>query len=304
MHPLTDGGYFPRGESILRRVQEERVVGLLYGQRALVLGAMMHPLAFYGTNAHTAAKERPFQRLVHTAKVFETVFFGTREEADVALGFVRRLHERVRGTTREDLGPWPSGTPYSALDPEQMMWGVVAATFDSALVIYETFVRRLSADELEAMWQDYIRFGELFGMPRGAAPATYRGFRAAWDERIVSDRVFLTAEAREAGYATGFEIPVPIQNRPRGGCSSSSSSAPSPSAPASYTGCAGDAPSRRPSTPWRSRPAARARSRPATYAAVAAGTSSTVSPRPSAHGSNGGSPPRSSSPPVDRNGRG
>jgi uncharacterized protein (DUF2236 family) len=207
-------GYFPRGRSILRRVQEERAVGLLFGQRALMLGAMMHPLAYYGTQAHTAARMKPFQRLVHTAKVFETVFFGTREEADRALAFVRRLHERVNGTLPHDLGPWPTGMPYSALDPEEMFWGVTASVFDSAQVIYETLVGRLSDDKREAMWQEYVYFGELFGMPRSAAPATYREFRVAWKERLHSDWVFLTDEAREAGYMTGFAIPVPVQNRP------------------------------------------------------------------------------------------
>ena len=207
-------GYFPRGASVLRRVQGERAVGLLYGQRALMLGAMMHPLAYYGTSAHTSAKERPFQRLAHTAKVFETVFFGTREEADKALGFVRRLHERVRGTLPEDLGPWPAGTPYSARDPEEMFWGVVAPVFDSAEVIYEALVRDLEADEREEMWHDYVRFGELFGMPADAAPATYGEFRQAWDERLVSDEVFLSEEARVAGRETGFGIPVPLVSRP------------------------------------------------------------------------------------------
>src|SRR5688572_8391399 len=151
-----DDGYFPRGASMLRRVQGERAVGLLYGQRALMLGAMMHPLAYYGTIAHTSAKQRPFQRLAHTAKVFEAVFFGTREEADRALTFVRRLHRRVRGTLPRALGPWPAGTPYSALDPEEMFWGVVAPVFDSAQVLYETLVRELDDQELEEMWRDYV----------------------------------------------------------------------------------------------------------------------------------------------------
>jgi uncharacterized protein (DUF2236 family) len=210
----TDDGYFPRGTSVLRQVQEERAVGLLFGQRALMLGAMMHPLAYYGTSAHTSAKERPFQRLVHTAKAFETIFFGSRAEADRVLAFVRKLHERVRGTLPQPLGPWPTGSRYSALDPEEMLWGVVATTFDSAQATYETLVRRLGNEEREAMWRDYVRFGELFGMPTSVAPPTYLEFRAAWDERIESEQVFLSEEAREVGYATGYEIPVPRQNRP------------------------------------------------------------------------------------------
>ena len=83
---------------MLRRVQGERSVGLLYGQRALMLGAMTSPLSYYGTTRHTYAKAKPFQRLVHTGKVFETIFFGTREDADTALAFVRRMHEKVKGT--------------------------------------------------------------------------------------------------------------------------------------------------------------------------------------------------------------
>lgn len=221
METLTDTrpspggeGYFPRGRSILRRVQEERAVGLLFGQRALMLGAMMHPLAYYGTSAHTAAKLKPFQRLAHTAKMFEATFFGDREAADRALAFVRRLHERVHGELPHDLGPWPAGTRYSALDPDEMLWGVVATTFDSAQATYETLVRGLSPGEREAMWREYVRWGELFGMPREIAPPTYRELRAAWDDRLESDLVFLTEEARVAGYETGFGIPVPAANRP------------------------------------------------------------------------------------------
>jgi uncharacterized protein (DUF2236 family) len=170
---VTDG-YFPEG-SILRRVHSERAVGLFYGQRALMIGAL-NPLAFVGTTEHTNAKLKPFQRLSHTAEVFETIFFGTRAEADKALGFVQRLHERVRGETTEDAGKVPAGTAYSAFDPELMLW-TLAVIADSGPFFYELFVDRLSPDDHERLWQEYVRFGELFGMPREAAPRTYREFR-------------------------------------------------------------------------------------------------------------------------------
>ncbi|NLT05968.1 MAG: DUF2236 domain-containing protein, partial [Solirubrobacterales bacterium] len=57
-----DEGYFPRGESVLRRVHGAKPVGLLYGQRALLMQAT-HPLAFAGLIANTAGLEAPFQRL-------------------------------------------------------------------------------------------------------------------------------------------------------------------------------------------------------------------------------------------------
>lgn len=211
---MAADGYFPRESSLLRRVQEERAVGLIFGQRALMLGAMTSPLAYYGTAAHTTGKLKPFKRLTHTAQMFEAVFFGTTEEADQALAFVRRLHERVKGRTAHDLGPWPAGTPYSALDPDLMLKGVVAPTFDSAHVLYEALVGRLSDAEREQMWHEYLRFGELFGMPAGAAPASFGEFRSWWAAHLAGEEVLLTEEARLAGYETGFGIPVPLVNRP------------------------------------------------------------------------------------------
>ena len=52
-----------------------------------------------------------------------------------------------------------------------MLW-TVAVTAESALYFYELFVRRLSDWERDAFWLDYVRFGELFGMPREVAPPT------------------------------------------------------------------------------------------------------------------------------------
>jgi uncharacterized protein (DUF2236 family) len=197
---------------VLRRVHGERAVGLFYGQRALMIGAL-NPVAFTGTLENTAGRLRPFKRLAHTGKVFEEVFFGTRAEADAALAFVRRLHARVQGALGADAGPYPAGTPYSAFDPELMLW-TMAVIADSGPYFYELFVRPLSAEEHESLWQDYVRFAELFGMPRDAAPATHREFRAWWEETLASERVHLTEEGREVGYATAFEIPLPGLHQP------------------------------------------------------------------------------------------
>ena len=208
-----DDGYFPRGTSVLRRVQEERAVGLFYGQRALCIGALK-PLNYVGTSEHTKAKLTPFKRLAHTGAWFETVFFGTRAEADRVLEAVDRMHRRVHGELPEDAGPhYPKGTPYSAFDPELMLW-TVAVMMDSAECFHDLLVRRLEPAEREGLWQDYIRFAELFGMPREAAPPSYSEFRAWWKETLAADDLFLTDEARWVGYATAFGIPLPAHLQP------------------------------------------------------------------------------------------
>jgi uncharacterized protein (DUF2236 family) len=207
-----DEGYFPRGRSMLRRVHDERVVGLFFGQRALCIGALA-PLNYVGTSEHSNGKLTPFKRLAHTGIEFETIFFGSRAAADRALARVYRFHERVNGSLPEDAGIFKAGTPYSALDPELMLW-TMAVMMDSAQCFYELFVRRLSDSERESLWQDYVRFAELFGMPRDAAPPTYPDFRAYWDAKLASDEMFLTDEARYLGYATAFEIPLPLMHQP------------------------------------------------------------------------------------------
>ena len=207
-----DEGYFPRGRSILRQVQDERLVGLFYGQRALCVGALS-PLNYVGTSEHTKARDTPWTRLVRTGKSFETVYFGTRAQADRVLASVRNVHEHVSGGMPEDAGPIIKGTPYSALDPELMLW-TVAVLVDSAQRFYELFVRRLSDRERDILWQEWVRFGALFGLPPSSAPSSYHGFRAWWNAQLASERLCLTDEARQVGYEMAFAIPLPRRNQP------------------------------------------------------------------------------------------
>jgi uncharacterized protein (DUF2236 family) len=194
-----------------RRVHGERSVGLLYGQRALLIGAL-EPLTYTGTMLSTRAGDRPFQRLARTAKIQETVFLGTRAEADEALAAVHRLHQRVKGTLPSAAGAHPAGTPYSALDPELMLW-TLAVIADSGRAMYETLVRPLSDGEREALWQDYVRFGELFELPREAVPGSYREFEAWWRERLAAPELRATEHALEMAPLVAFRQPVPAAAR-------------------------------------------------------------------------------------------
>ncbi len=194
-----------------RRVHGARAVGLLYGQRALLIGAL-EPLTYTGTMLSTKAGDHPFTRLARTAKIQETVFLGTKSEADKALAAVHRLHERVEGTLPEAAGAHPAGAAYSAFDPELMLW-TLAVIADSGRAMYETLVAPLSEAEREALWQDYVRFGELFGLPREAVPGSYREFEAWWEERLASPDLHATPHALEMAPLVAFEQPVPRSAR-------------------------------------------------------------------------------------------
>ncbi len=203
--------YFPPGRSLARRVHGERSVGLLYGQRALLIGAL-EPLTYTGTMLSTNAGDHPFTRLARTAKIQETVFLGTREEADKALAAVDRLHERIKGELREAAGAHPAGAAYSAFDPKLMLW-TLAVIADSGRAMYEAMVRPLNEGEREALWQDYVRFGELFRLPAAEVPGSYREFRAWWEERLASPDLHATPHALEMAPLVAFRQPVPAAAR-------------------------------------------------------------------------------------------
>jgi len=203
--------YFPPGRSMARRVHGERSVGLLYGQRALLIGAL-EPLTYTGTMLQTRSGDRPFERLARTAKIQETVFLGTREEADEVLARVHSLHETIAGELPEAAGPHPAGSRYSAFDPELMLW-TLAVIADSGREMYEALVRPLDPDERERLWQDYVRFGELFGLPRGAVPASHAEFKAWFDGRLAAPDLAATEHGLEMAPLVAFHQPVPAAAR-------------------------------------------------------------------------------------------
>ena len=208
---MDEEHYFPPGRSMARRVHGERSVGLLYGQRALLIGAL-EPLTYTGTMLQTRSGDRPFERLARTAKAQETVFLGTRAEADEVLARVHRLHETIAGELPEAAGPHPAGTPYSAFDPELMLW-TLAVIADSGREMYETLVRPLDPDERERLWQDYARFGELFGLPRSEAPASHAEFKAWFDGRLAAPDLGATEHGLEMAPLVAFRQPVPAAAR-------------------------------------------------------------------------------------------
>lgn len=209
---MQDRGYFPAGESVLRQVHEERAVGLLYGQRALLMQAT-HPVAFTGLLAASSGRSAPFKRLARTAQTMETVFFGSRGDADRVTARVRRMHARVRGRTTTAAGPHPTGTPYAADQPDMMLW-ILGCLADSALAMHRCFVGPLSRSQLDRYWDDYLLVGELFGLDRVNAPATYSEFRVWFRARLESGDLHVTEEARRLGKEVAFALPLPARRRP------------------------------------------------------------------------------------------
>src|SRR5690349_5531791 len=158
--------------SLLREVVSHRLTALS-GPRALLVMAA-HPVAFAGFFAHTGALDDPYARLRRTGRVLDSIAFGTREDANRRTKRVRAVHRMVQGELPEAAGRFPAGTPYRADDPELLLW-ILAALAESAMLVYGKYVRSLSHDELNALWQDYRVVGRRFGLRAGEMPRDIDG---------------------------------------------------------------------------------------------------------------------------------
>jgi len=197
--------------SMLRRVHREWAVAFS-GPRALLMQAT-HPVAFEGFFAHTGAMDAPYERLARTAKVMDTIAFGSREDADRATRRVRAMHRRVRGQLTEPAGRFPAGTPFAADDPELLLW-VLATLVDSALVVYDRYVGSLSRVERDAYWQDYRVIGSLFGLQDDEMPVDIDAFDDYMRDMLEGDDLFVTPAARQLAIQIVMRPPVPLIRRP------------------------------------------------------------------------------------------
>src|SRR5829696_3931802 len=182
-------------DSMIRRVQRESAVALS-GPRTLLMQAA-HPVAFAGFFAHTGALDEPYERLQRTVRVLGLIGFGDKAEAQRATRRVRAIHRRVHGELPEAAGRFPAGTPYSADDPELLLW-ILACMADSALVVYQRYVRSLARAERDAFWQDYKVVGREFGLRDADMPAEIEDFERYMRGMVEGDDLFVTPVALHA----------------------------------------------------------------------------------------------------------
>jgi uncharacterized protein (DUF2236 family) len=198
-------------DSVIRRVLRERALGLS-GPRALLMQAA-HPLAVAGLLAHSDSLEDPYIRLARTARIMNTITFGSRADADTATRRVRAMHRAVRGRLPEAAGRYAAGTPYRADDPELLMW-ILYSLVDSAIVVYRAYVGRLAAEERAALWEDYKVVGRLFGLRRGQMPVTLADLEAYGRAMLCGDELFVGDWARRRAREIVLEPPVRPLARP------------------------------------------------------------------------------------------
>jgi uncharacterized protein (DUF2236 family) len=202
-------GYFPP-DSIIRRMGSSPLTPFLGGGPAVLL-QVAHPLVAAGVAEHSAYGEDIWPRLVGTLRALYAIAFGTKAEAERAGETVQGVHRHVRGRLEEPLGRFPAGTPYSAEDPELMLW-VHATLVHASLEVYHRFVQALSPEEQERYYGEMTIMARIFGTPPDVIPPTLGDFRAYFDEQIAGETLTVTDPARAVAAAiVEARVPVPLR---------------------------------------------------------------------------------------------
>jgi uncharacterized protein (DUF2236 family) len=124
---------------------------------------------------------------------------------------VRAVHARVAGTTEIQLGRFAPGTPYSASDPELMLW-VHTTLVQCSLQVYERFVRPLGPEDEERYYREMALVAELFGTPASVIPRALADFREYLMAELAGPRLAVTRPAREvAAVLHEANLPAPMR---------------------------------------------------------------------------------------------
>jgi uncharacterized protein (DUF2236 family) len=176
-----------------------------------VLLQVAHPLVAAGVFDHSDVRRDLWRRLVHTLRALYLIAFGTKDEADRAAELVQAVHAHVHGATRTQLGRFQPGTPYSASDPELMLW-VHATLVQASLAAYERFVHPLSREDQERYYQEMALVARLFGTPASVIPRSLADFREYFAAQITGETIAVTAPAKEvATVILEARLPAPLR---------------------------------------------------------------------------------------------
>ncbi len=137
-------------------------VSLFIGGVAAVILELAEPRVRTGVWEYTGFRTDPARRIRRTGLAAMVTVYGPRSTAEAMIAEVRRLHERVRGTT-------PAGEPYHANDPELLNWVQATAAFGFAGA-YHAYAAPLSAADRNRYYNEGQPSAALYGAT--GAPAS------------------------------------------------------------------------------------------------------------------------------------
>jgi uncharacterized protein (DUF2236 family) len=138
-------------------------LSLFVGGIAAVIMELAEPRVRTGVWEHTTFRVDPIRRLRRTGFAAMLTVYGARGKAEAMIARVRRMHDRVAGST-------PAGEAYHANDPELLNWvqGTAAYGF---LQAYHAYVQPLSDSERDRYYAEGTLAASLYGASASTSEA-------------------------------------------------------------------------------------------------------------------------------------
>ena len=183
------------------RVNAERLV-LLGWSRAILL-QLAHPLVAAGVADHSSFRAGGLaaaRRLHLTVRAMLALTFGDPQERTAALDGILAIHRRVHGHLAAPAGRFPAGTPYSAEDPDLVVW-VHATLLESIPTIYARVVRPLTTAERDAYCAEAAPIAVDLGARVHEVPRSWRALETYMGKMRDDGSIAVSAQARELAAA-------------------------------------------------------------------------------------------------------
>ena len=180
-----------------RRLNGERLT-VLGWSRAILL-QMAHPLIATGVARHSTFRGGARQtaaRMHGTIKAMLALTFGDEAERDATLARIRGIHRTVRGTLAAPAGQYEAGTPYSADDPELLLW-VHATLLESITLVYDLVVEPLTSEARDRFCEESAPTLLALGGDPARVPRNWRALGDYVEDVHRSGALHITPEARE-----------------------------------------------------------------------------------------------------------
>jgi uncharacterized protein (DUF2236 family) len=159
---------------------------LVGGIRALLLQAL-NPRAMAAVADFSTYKSAPWERLTSTSVYLIDTVFGDTETAIAAAQRVRRIHRSISGIDSF------TGEPYSAEDPELLLW-IHAAEVDSFLEGYRHYGEEISDEDADRYVAEMVKAAELIGLDPSEVPSSVAELNAYMERQ----ELVASPAAREA----------------------------------------------------------------------------------------------------------
>ncbi len=173
-------------------------LGVFIGGGRAALLQLAHPMVAHAIDHHSRTRTDVAGRFQRTFKNVFAMVFGELSDALVAARRVHAIHARIQGEMTGPIGGWPAGTRYHANDAGALRW-VHATLADTTILIRERLDGPLPIAIKDRYMVELNRFAALFGIPRELLPDSWAAHARYMEDMLASDRLHVTAAAREMG---------------------------------------------------------------------------------------------------------